>query len=120
MRDGYYARWRGQEFQASPAGDTMQIYATEEREGFTTHPGGRIGRSVPVEEIEEFHYIVTRCTWRGEPFIVIRQNESWLFLEYVGGRAPVAEALGLDRVDRGVYQYWVPAAEVQDIREDRY
>ncbi len=62
---------------------------------------------------------MTRCTWRGEPFIVLAENGPWLRVEYVGGRTPVAEALHLDQFDRGVYQYWVDASEVQDVREDR-
>jgi hypothetical protein len=39
-------------------------------------------------------------------------------VEYTGGRAPVAESLGLELFDRGVYQAWASKHEVEDVREE--
>jgi hypothetical protein len=38
-------------------------------------------------------------------------------VEYTGGLAPVANALGLEEYDYGVYQSWAPRDEVTEIRE---
>ena len=76
-------------------------------------------RAVPADEVSDFGYVRTTCTWRGEPFIVLGEHETWLRVEYTGGKAPVAKALGLEEFDFGVYQGWAPAAEVSNLSEYR-
>jgi hypothetical protein len=119
MLDGYVARWRGREYEASPGGDEVRIYQAEAGEGFEEVQEKRFRRLVPMSEVQELWYARTTCTWRGHPFIVLASHESWLRLEYAGGKAPVARALGLEEFDYGVYQGWAPVAEVTDLREQR-
>ena len=136
IRDGYVARWLGREFEAVPGADgEVRLYTPEPTDGFEElRPGrhrrvvpaheieelrpGRFRRVVPASEVEELRYVRTTCTWRGERFVVVGEHETWLRVEYAGGRAPVAERLGLDRVDHGVWQAWAPRNEVQDLREE--
>lgn len=118
MRDGYVARWRGQEYEASPDGDQVRIYQTESAEGFEEVLPGRYVRVLPAAEVE-LAYVRTACSWRGEPFIIIGEQDGWLRLEYTGGRAPVAESLGLEEFDFGVYQGWARASEVTEVGEYR-
>ena len=119
MRDGYVARWRGEEYEVSPDGEEMRLYATEPHDGFDEIRPGRYRRIVPIGEVTDFAYVRTTCTWRDEPFIVLGEHDSWLRLEYTGGRAPVAAGLRLEEFDYGVYQGWAPTAEVTDLREYR-
>jgi hypothetical protein len=119
MRDGYVVRWRGREYDAAPDGDQVRIYAPSSAEGFAEVRAGRFVRVLSAAEIDELVYIRTTCTWRGEPFIVLAEAGAWLRVEYTGGRAPVARALGLEDFDFGVYQGWAPAAEVTDLYEHR-
>ena len=118
-RDGYVCRWRGEEFEVSPDGEEMRLYATEARDGFEEVRPGRYRRVVPADEVSDLGYVRTTCTWRGEPFIVLGEHDSWLRVEYTGGKAPVAAALRLEEFDFGVYQGWAPAAECSDLREYR-
>ncbi|GAA5177566.1 hypothetical protein GCM10023322_02540 [Rugosimonospora acidiphila] len=119
MRDGYVARWRGDEYEVSPDGDDMRLYSTQPRDGFEEIRRDRYRRTVPADEVSEFVYVRTTCYWRGEPFIMLGEHDSWLRVEYTGGKAPVAAELSLEEFDFGVYQGWVPAAEVTDVREQR-
>ena len=119
MRDGYVVRWQGREYEGSPDGDNVRIYQPDAGEGFDGVRPGRYVRVLPTAEIEELTYIRTTCTWRGEPFIVLAEHETWLRVEYTGGRSPVARALGLEEFDYGVYQGWALATEVTDLREHR-
>lgn len=119
MRDGYTARWHGQELEASPDGENVRLYRTEPVDGFDEVRSGRYCRVVPENEVEELVYIRTTCSWRGAPFIVLGDHDGWLRLEYTGGRRPVAEALALEEFDFGVYQGWAPSNEVTQIREHR-
>lgn len=119
MRDGYVAAWRGREYDATPDGDRVRIYAPEADEGFNEVRPGRYVRVLNADEVHELVYVRTTCTWRGEPFIVLAEAGTWLRVEYTGGRAPVARALGLEEFDFGVYQGWAPATEVTDLYEHR-
>jgi hypothetical protein len=119
MRDGYVARWRGQEYEASPDGDDVRIYQPEPDEGFEEIRPGRHVRVLPVAEADELSYVRTACTWQGLPFIVLAEHDMWLRVEYAGGRAPIAESMGLEEFDFGVYQGWAPVNEVTDLSEYR-
>ncbi|BFU47478.1 hypothetical protein KRMM14A1004_57150 [Krasilnikovia sp. MM14-A1004] len=119
MRDGYLAIWQGREYEAAPDGDNVRIYIPEPGAGFTEIRPGRFVRVLRPGEYEDITYVRTTCTWRGEPFIVLAEADTWLRLEYTGGRAPMARALGLEEFDFGVYQGWAPAHEVTDIIEHR-
>jgi hypothetical protein len=117
MRDGYVARWRDRDYEASPDGDDVRLYQPEGGDGFEEVHSGRYVRVVPATEVEHLGYVRTICRWKGEPFIVLAQHESWLRVEYTGGRWPIAESMGLEEFDFGVYQGWAPVGEVTDLRE---
>jgi hypothetical protein len=120
VRDGFFAGWGGAEYEARPDGDQVRLYAAEPADGFDEVAPGRYRRSVPAGELDHLSYVITVCTWRGEPFQVLGEYGGWARVEYVGGQAPVAERLGLDLFDHGVYQAWAPRHELADIREERF
>jgi len=119
MRDGYVVNWHGREYDAAPDGENVRIYATEAGDGFEEVRPGWFVRVLKPGEYGDLVYVRTTCSWRGEPFIVLAESESWLRVEYTGGRAPVAQELGLEEFDFGVYQGWAPAAEVSELYEHR-
>jgi hypothetical protein len=119
MRDCFVARFQGVEYEASPDGDNVRLYLPEPADGFDEIRPGRYVRVLSVSEVDDLAYYRTTCIWRGEPFIVLAEHESWLRVEYTGGRAPVAKELGLDEFDFGVYQGWAPRSEVTELREVR-
>jgi hypothetical protein len=119
FRDGFSARWLGQEYEASPDGDDVRLYRTDPGDGFEEIRPGRYRRIVPIGDVEDLSYVRTTCTWRGEPFIVLGEHEDWLRVEYAGGKAPVAALLNLEEFDFGVYQGWAPANEVTELREHK-
>jgi len=121
-RDGYRARWRGAEYEASPdigpGGSLIRLYSTQERDGFEELAPDRYRRTVPMDEVERLMYVSQVCTCQGEPFQVLEERNEWLRVEYTGGQAPVAERLGLDKVERGVYQAWVRRDDVRGLRDE--
>ncbi len=119
MRDGYFGHWRGREFEVSPDGTEIRLYTSEPEEGFVQVRPGRFVLVVPADDVRDFCYIRTTCTWQGEPFIVLGEVDGWLRVEYTGGKAPVARTLGLEEFDFGVYQGWAPVADVANLREYR-
>jgi hypothetical protein len=119
IRDGYAARWRGDEYEASPDGDDVRLYRPDPADGFEEVRPGRYRKVVGLDEVDDLAYVRTVCVWRGQPFIVLAEHDTWLRVEYTGGLAPVAAELGLEEFDFGVYQGWAPRDEVSDIREYR-
>lgn len=119
IRDGYVAHWRDADYDAVPGVDgEVRLYTTTPSEGFTEVRPGRYVRVAADDEVDSLRYVRTHCAWRGEPFVVIGEHEEWVRLEYTGGHAPSASALGLDRVDLGVYQTWVRREEITELREE--
>ncbi|MCO5971867.1 hypothetical protein [Actinoallomurus soli] len=119
IRDGYVARWQGGDYDAVPGVDgEVRLYSAVPAEGFTEIGPGRFLQVVREDEVDDLRYLRTRCTWRGEPFVVIGEHEGWVRVEYSGGRAPVASALGLERVDVGVYQAWVARDEITGLHQE--
>ncbi len=118
IRDGFVARWRGEEYEASPDDDNVRLYRPDPAEGFAEVRPGRYRRIVPAGDVQ-LEYIRTVCRWRDQPFIVLAEHEGWVRLEYTGGSAPVATELELEEFDFGVYQGWAPLAEVTDVHEYR-
>ena len=119
MRDGFVARFEGNEYEATPDGENVRLYLPEAADGFTEVREGRYVRVVANSEVDDLCYMRTTCTWRDQPFIVLAEHEAWLRVEYTGGRAPVAKELGLEEFDFGVYQGWAPRSEIVDLRELR-
>ncbi|MGA8112310.1 MAG: hypothetical protein WCA46_01470 [Actinocatenispora sp.] len=118
MRDGYYARWRDDEYEASPDGDRVRLYTSEPANGFERISQNRYLRVVPRPDVTDLGYQTRRCMWRDQPFQVIGEHGQWLRLEYLG-ELPAPEDLGLSSFDRDVYQVWARSAEVGDVVADR-
>lgn len=118
MHDGYYARWHGAEYEAAPSSAGAHLFTDQPGcHGFERVDAGRYRRLVAFADLDEFGYLSTVGRYRQQPVKILAEHERWLRVEYTGGRAPVAEELGLDRFDRGVYQSWVPRGEVDNIHQ---
>jgi len=117
----YRARWAGADFEASP--DLvdgllwMRLYGSAPADGFERVAAGRFVRVVPAAECAAIWHVTTVCEWRGAPFLVHAARESELLIEYTGADAPQAVALGLERVERGVYRVWAERDEVGTLSE---
>ncbi|GAA2299926.1 hypothetical protein GCM10010149_56130 [Nonomuraea roseoviolacea subsp. roseoviolacea] len=117
----YRARWRGAVYVAAPEPHSLELWirlrSSEPVAGFEQVEPGCHVRTVPAAECDGLEFVSTVCRWRGERFDVHDERDGLLLLEYLGGSALTARALGLERVERGVYRLWVPAAEVTDLHE---
>ncbi|WP_261985964.1 SseB family protein [Microbispora sp. CSR-4] len=117
----YRARRRGAEFTANPDaghdGLLIRLLSDGPADGFEERAPGRFVRPVPAEECEAVFHVTRVCEWRGAPCLVRDERPGELLLEYTGGRLPVARALGMERIERGVHRRWVGHAEVSGLRE---
>lgn len=111
MRDGYVARWRGEEYEASPDGEQVRLYAGRPLEGFAEVSADRFVRL--VGEVDYLAYVCTLGVWRGQRVVVLAEHGDWMRVEYDGDAA----AAPLERFERGVYQAWAPRDEVTGLHE---
>ncbi|MEV4398460.1 hypothetical protein [Nonomuraea sp. NPDC049607] len=118
----YRAHWQGADYVASPEPHALELWVrlrtTGPADGFEEVEPGCHVRTVPVTECASLQFVTTECIWRDERFQVHDERDGLLLLEYLGGSAPAALALGLERVERGVYRAWVPRAEIAELREE--
>ncbi|GLZ05789.1 hypothetical protein Acsp03_32550 [Actinomadura sp. NBRC 104412] len=117
IRHGFYATWHGTEYEASPDGSQVRLYSLSQSDGFTPVTPDRHVKVVHADDVD-LTYVNTYCTWRGEKFVVLGEHKGWLRVEHADGQAPVAERLGLETFDRGVYQTWAKETEVEDLHEE--
>ena len=95
----------------------MRLYSAEPEEGFIQVRPGRYVRVLPADQVANFAYVRTTCTWQDEPFVVLGEADGWLRRGVHRRQGPVARTLGLEEFDFGVYQGWAPLAEVRDLTE---
>ncbi len=118
----YRARWNGVEYDVAPDFDGEQLWMRLRRsapgDGFEQVAPDCYVRPVLATECDQIMFVTTVCEWRREPCQVHDERDDELLLEYTGGRVPVAQQLGLERIERGVYRGWVPRDEVLGLREN--
>jgi hypothetical protein len=118
--NGYRARWRGAEYEASPDGEAaVRLYADTATPGFDEVRPGRHRRVVPRAEVDWFGYVRTVAAWRDLPVLVLAEQGTDVWVEYLGGLAPVAVAAGLTRIEPGVYQGLVRRDELRQMQHVR-
>ena len=59
IRDGYAARWRGAEYEASPDGDDIRLYRPDASDGFEEVRPGRHRCIVARGDVDELVYVRT-------------------------------------------------------------
>ncbi|GAA4218988.1 hypothetical protein [Actinocatenispora rupis] len=116
IREGMFLVWRDQIYPANTDGARLLIYTDAPAEGFRQTAPGRYERDVTDEDVNGA-YVSTIGTWRGVPVKALYEHGDHIRIEYTGGRADVAESLGMERVDKGVYQIWTTRQELLDLHE---
>ncbi|HEY3505812.1 MAG TPA: hypothetical protein VGN37_23870 [Actinocatenispora sp.] len=116
IREGFHLVWRDAIYPANTDGTRLFIYTDTPTDGFFRTAPGRYERDVTAEDVSGA-YVSTVGTWHGVPVKALHDDGDRILVEYTGGRAPVAETLGMERVDRGVYQTWTTRGEIPDLHE---
>jgi hypothetical protein len=57
------------------------------------------------------------ATWRGTPCTVVRVDADWLRVRLCRPDRQTASALGMQCLERGIYETWVPSDELGPVRE---
>jgi hypothetical protein len=109
VRDGYVARWRDQEYEASPDGALIRLYAPTVTPGFRPVGTRRHVRLISGEEAGWFGYRRTEAVWRGQPVTVLAERGDRCLVSSVDEQAP-----------EGLRRDWVPQADLGQLSEIRF
>jgi hypothetical protein len=89
-------------------------------EGFERSPRGYWRREVPLAEVGDYYDLRLTGTWRGARFRIVHRWEQRgqirVELFYIGRDAGQADALGLAKLDAGVYAGSAPISELTDVQ----
>ncbi len=116
---GYLARWRGEEYEASPDGALLRLYRADPAPGFERIGPDRYLRVVPAGDVEWFGYRRMVATLNGERVVLLARNGDDVLVEWdgEGERAPAGWPGG--RAEPGVHWARIRRADLTDPREER-
>ena len=115
MKSNIFAIYKGKEYQAGMRADgSVILRSTDEKDindGFINNTG--INKSVKCykyvlkSELDEIYRKNIKAEYNGYEFSVIDQNDDMLLISTMTGNYKVWLQLGMESVDKGVYQKWV-------------
>ncbi len=114
--NGYRALWDGAEYEASPDGELVRLYAADPGPGFDLVRPGRFRRLVLASDVDWLGYVRTTATVAGHDAVVLDESVGQALVEYhdptgwTPGRGP----------EFGVRRVWVSAASLADRQEHRW
>jgi hypothetical protein len=116
--NGYRARWRGSDYEASPDGELLRLYVDGPAPGFEAVRPDRYRRLVVARDADWFGYVRTVATLRGEPVVLLVERDGQVLVEYCGDLPLGPDWWPRDRPEPGVCRAWVSQAELSDSREE--
>ncbi len=114
--NGFRAVWSGREFDASPDGDLVRLYAGTPEPGFEPVGPQRYRRLVLAAEVGWLGYVRTTARWGARTVIVLAVADGRALIEYQAdagwepGRGP----------EPGVWRSWVGEPELTERHELRW
>lgn len=120
MKSGIFAVYQGIEYKAGLDSNivTLRSYDSSDAErGFSLYKEMVYVKKVQKKEVDEVYSISTLALYQGFIFGVYKEEGEKLLLftdNYI-----VSEKLGLDMVDRGVYEKWVSKNDVTSVYEEK-
>jgi hypothetical protein len=116
LPNGYRALWDGIEYEASPDGELVRLYANEPVPGFDLVRSGRFRRLVLASDVDWLGYVRTTATVAGHDAVVLDERAGEALVEY---HDPTGWAPG-QGPDFGVRRVWLSAASLADRQEHRW
>lgn len=123
MRNGIYAIYKGKEYEAGTMeSDVFLLRSYDHNDvsrGFSLYKGIVYVKRLQRSDLEEVYRITTFAEYKGTKLQAIKEDGNKILLSGVVGDYRVFESLGMDIVEKGVYQKWVNKSDVAAIYEEK-
>ncbi|MDF2871092.1 MAG: hypothetical protein K0R05_2667 [Anaerocolumna sp.] len=122
MKDGIYAVYKGKEYEVGIKNDgtyTLRAYnILEVKNGFIPYRGIFVN-NIQKDDLEDIYDIETYAEYQGYKFRVIKEDKNNLLLHSLINDYRINRKLGLDMVDKGLYQKWVNKSLITTLYEEK-
>jgi hypothetical protein len=123
VRNGIYAIYKGKEYEAGAMElDVFSLRSYDHNDvsrGFSLYKGIVYVKRVQRSELEEVYSITTFAEYKGIKLQAIKEDGNKILLSGVVGDYRVFESLGMDMVEKGVYEKWVSKSDIAVIYEEK-
>lgn len=123
MKDGIFAIYMDKEYEVGLKDDGSFILRSENdndlANGFYLYKGVIYVKVVQRADLKDVYEISTFAEYKGTKFRVIKDENDSLLLCSMKGDYKVFERLGMDMVDRGVYQKWIGKKDATSLYEEK-
>ena len=123
MRNGIFAIYKGNEYEAGTKGVNnyfLRSYNSSDiAKGFFLYKGAVYIKDVQRSDLEEIYSIRTYAEYKNIKFQALKEDGDNILLGSRIGDYRVFESLGMDMVDRGVYEKWVNKNDITSLYEEK-
>ena len=124
MKANKFAIYKGREYSADMIDDNQIVLRSmEKRLGFkekTVKENTIYIKYVEKEEIESFYKLRRIAVYKDFEFEILEEKDNLISIITMTGDYRVWKDLGMQCIDKGVYQKWIPKdeAEIKVVKED--
>lgn len=123
MRRGLYATYKGKIYEAGTKGNDIVILRSRDSEdkkyGFTLYKNIIYTMKVSRIDVDELCSITTIAEYEGLSFEVLKEKDGSILISSMKGNYKKFEDIGMDKVDKGVYEMWIPKEDAMKIYEEK-
>ncbi len=122
MRNGIYAVYQGNEYEAGKKSDSFFLRSYNSNDvakGFFLYKGTVYIKDVQRSDLEEVYSITTFAEYKKVKLQVLKEEGERILLSGMVGDYRIFENLGMDLVDRGIYHKWVNKNDVTSLYEEK-
>ncbi|WP_019912130.1 hypothetical protein [Paenibacillus sp. HW567] len=117
MKENIYALYNGTEYEAGIANDQEVVLRSDDpavlNQGFILYKGIKYIKKVRRTELTDLYKKYYQAKYKNYPFVVTGDSDDKVLIIATNIDYKICEQLGMEMVDRGVYQKWVQKNEVE-------
>lgn len=123
MRNGLYISYKGKLYEARVKDSKTYILCSYNKEdiinGFSLYKGIVYVKTVSKEDIEYIYRITTFAEYNDIKVQVIKETDDKILISKMDGDCNLLSKIGMEKVDKGIYQKWVLKDSVSKIYEEK-
>lgn len=123
MRNGLYISYKEKLYEARVKDSKTYILCSYNKEdiinGFSLYKGIVYVKTVSKEDIEYIYRITTFAEYNDIKVQVIKETDDKILISKMDGDCNLLSKIGMEKVDKGIYQKWVLKDSVSKIYEEK-
>lgn len=124
-RDAHFAIYRGKEYRLGIGKEhDLTLYSEDSADlqiGFNKIRDNLFSLNVKKEDLSSYYSVGTLASYKGATFgiMTVKGNKVLISSSYENFSRELIEELGLEQVDRGIYEKWVDEKDLEKVWEEK-